>query len=328
MDRDRVVAIHPLYLSDGAKGTGGEILLHSGIHRHAALAFAPDLKQDDKKAVQSTAMRHIDRVAQEFDIDRVQFGIQNLAPQSLGSERVEIPSWVTDYRFFLGMHYARSGNLPVPGMTILAADQVVDLKREPSAIFAGFDVACQRALRKAEANELGCVVSILSDEVQTYYDLAKISAQRTGEELPSLGYYLDIAQRFGSDFTKLFLVHYRDRPVAGLILLAYKGSLSFFAGISHPDYLGYRVNDFIHWSAMRWAASNGYQNYRLGPWFPEVPVNWDIAKRSKFKAKFGARNLTIVQASFFRRPERYRQSGVDALGRLISELSGRTSFLD
>ena len=43
----------------------------------------------------------------------------------------------------------------------------------------------------------------------------------------------------------------------------------------------------------------------LGPIFPEHPYDWPISKVSRFKKKFGATNVTIIQGSFFCRPEKY-----------------------
>jgi hypothetical protein len=325
-EKGKLLAIHPLYLSDPGTGTRGELLLHSGIHRHAALAHVPGLDVSAVKSLRTVAMRHIDGMARELNVDRIQFGIQNLAPESLGPGRVEIPFWVTDYHFLLGVHYNQTGALPVPGMVTLAVDQIVDIRHSPEVLFARLDDACRRAVRKAEANGLRCVQRELDEAIDDYYELAQHRAQQTKQGLPPRNFYLALARRLGRQRIRLFLAEQNGKLAAGLILLADKGALSFFASASHQDCLQFRVNDFIHWSAIQWGAMNGFHSYRLGPWFPEVPDDWAIAKVSKFKTKFGGRQISSVQASFYRHPQQYLQAGIAALSQYVGELATRESF--
>ena len=54
-----------------------------------------------------------------------------------------------------------------------------------------------------------------------------------------------------------------------------------------------------------WGRQAGDRIYRLGPFFPEVPREWPIARVSAFKTKFGGRSIPLVYASLYRRPEKY-----------------------
>jgi hypothetical protein len=325
-DRGELIAIHPLYISDPGTGTRGELLLHSGIHRHASLAHVPRLDASVIKSLRNVGMRHVDDLARQFNVDRIQFGIQNLAPESLGPGRVEIPFWVTNHHFLLGINYNETGVTPVPGMVTLAVDQIVDLGHRPEVLFARLDEACRRAVRKAEASGLRCAQRDLNDAIDDYYELAQHRAQQTGEGLPPRDFYVAVARRLGRERVRLFLADQDGKLAAGLIVLADKGALSFYAGASHQDYLQFRVNDFIHWSAIQWGAANDFQSYRLGPWFPEVPDHWAIAKVSKFKTKFGGSQVSSVQASFYRHPQHYLQAGIAALSQRAQELAARNSL--
>jgi lipid II:glycine glycyltransferase (peptidoglycan interpeptide bridge formation enzyme) len=79
----------------------------------------------------------------------------------------------------------------------------------------------------------------------------------------------------------------------------------FLAGASDPEWLPLRVNDLIHWHTIKRANADGFEVYRLGPIFRTVPQDWPIARVSRFKAKWGAESVPVIQGSYFRRPERY-----------------------
>ncbi len=318
-DRKGIVALCPLYLSDGSTGTGGELLLHSGIHRQAGIALRDGLAAAEAKAARSAAMTQVLKVADRLDVDRIQLGSHNLAPRNLGSAREEIPYWVEDYGFEPGLAFFEGGMLPAPGMATCAADQVVDLAADKERLFEQLEESCRRAVRKAESHALELVEAGEEADVHEQYRLARLSAERTGETLPPVEHYLDIWRAFhADDRCALLLVRDGPRRVAALMLLVDKLAMSFLAGVSDPQYLPMRVNDFMHWRAMVWAKARGIRHYRLGPWFPTVDPEWPIAKVSRFKTKFGGRSMTILQGSLFRKPEKYRASAL----KLVDALTG------
>ncbi|MGH8643138.1 MAG: lipid II:glycine glycyltransferase FemX [Gammaproteobacteria bacterium] len=316
-----VVAVQPLYLSDARAGSTAERLLHSGIHRHTGLAIRNDVDASAAKAARSIALGQILSLAERLDVDRIQLNVHNLTPESLGTRRQEIPFWVREHGFYLGLNFSPMGMAPGPAMSTCAADQILDLARDESVLFMGLDEACRRAIRRATDRGLQMEIGASSDCVVAYYELAQLSARRTGEAVPSVQYYKDLWDRLQPAGSCLVLFAIRNgRKVAGLILLVYKGSASFLAGVSDPEALSFRVNDFLHWSAILWAKRSGLARYRLGPIFPEVPYNWPIARVSRFKGKFGCRSYTTIQGSYFRHPEKYLEP---ALGQLRERCARR-----
>jgi Acetyltransferase (GNAT) domain len=298
---DRLVGIQPLYLSDGSNGTShGEILVHSGIHRHAGLALSPSLSRAETIAAQNCTMQLILHVAHSLGADRIQLNAHNLAPRNLSSNRDHIPYWVVDHGFQLGLGFGPNGMEPAPGFSVCNADQIVDLSQSEEVLFSELDEACRRAVRKAEKAGLKFVVETAEDRLERYFALAKSSALRTGEALPPLDYYQAILDQFSkSENVITTFARLGDNDVAALILLTGKGAASFLAGVSDPGSLSMRPNDFIHWQAILWAKSMKFMAYRFGPIFPEVPSDWPIAKVSAFKGRFGARPVPMIQGSLF-----------------------------
>jgi len=305
---ERIVGIQPLYLSDSATGTGGEKLLHCGIHRHTGLALHPGLARMEVKAARSAAMERILAIADRESVDRIQLNAHNLAPENLSTQRREIPFWVEDYGFQLGLNFSPTGMAAAPGMATCNADQIVELVGEEKELFARLDEACRRAVRKAQSRGLELEATCDPAAIERYHEIACVSARRTSEELPAVDYYRDLWRRFGASGNMTLLFARRANvTTAGMILLVDKGAANFFAGASLPEELPNRVNDFLHWSAMVWAKNAGLLRYRLGPSFPEVPADWPIARVSRFKTKFGGSSHTVLQGSLFLRPEKYTE---------------------
>ncbi len=199
-------------------------------------------------------MRQIFAEAEHHDVDRILLNAHNLAPRNLGDRSAEGPFWVRDFGFELGMHITPSGDLPVPGLGNVCADQVVALRATEDELFQGLESACQAAIRKAERSGL-TFTEATGDPIKAYYDLATVSAQRTGEVLLPISYYQTIWDRLRSDQRFVFFVRNEERLAAALYLVIDKGAASFLAGVSHHEFLTLRVNDYMHWQALRWAKA-------------------------------------------------------------------------
>lgn len=320
MDRDRLVACLPLYVSDAASGTAGDILVHSGINRHAGLAMAPDIDDPTSRQIRTAALRHVEHLAASAEADRIQMSQSTLAPRFRAAQRAELPFWVTEFGYQLGVSFASFGMAAAPGLSTVAADQQVDLDAPEDILFERLDPACRRAVRKAQRSGLTFSCSYGEGELERYYALALRSAERTGEALPPIDYYKDVLLRLGpQNRAGVALAHHQGQPVAGLLFLGDRGAVSYLAGVSEPAALEVRPNDFIHWSFMLWAKEQRFDLYRLGPNFPEVPPDWSIARVSQFKTKFGGRSVPMIQGSLYRNPDRYLeelQARVDELRRI------------
>lgn len=316
----RTLAIQPLYLTTCGLGDWTETLIHSGLHRHTGLAMAAGLDEGRVAAVRAVAMRRIEELAELHDVDRIQLNAQNLAPAARAGRRDEIPYWVTDHGYHLGLNFGPMGILPAPGMSTCCADQIVELASDEEAMFAGLDPACRRAVRKAIASDITFSEGSGEVAIDEYLRLARDSALRTGEALAPDVYFRHLWGACSPNGScALLFARHGDKTVAGLLLAVDKGAASYLGGVSLSDYLPSRVNDFIHWMAMVWGRRNGLACYRLGPTFPELPVDWPIVRVARFKAKFGGLGRPVLQGSRFRRPGRYLAGACRHLAALCGE---------
>ncbi len=308
LDGDEIVAVQPFYFVEIGLGSWAERLLHSGFHRHTGLACLDTLTNSVRRTARNMVMRRIDELATELRADRVQLNVQNLAPESFSPDRQEIPFWVLDHGFHLGLRFGPMGIYPSPGMSTCAADQIVDLSRTEDLLFSMLEDSCRRAVRKAESAplEVEAYADDVSSVIDAYYELAVASAKRTGEAIASRGYFEALGATLGQG-GRLAIVfsRYQDRRIAGVLLGIDKGAATFLGGVSDPDFLHLRPNDFSHWAVIKWAKKSGLARYRLGPIFPELPKEWPISKVSRFKAKFGGHAHTTIQGSKFLSPTKY-----------------------
>jgi hypothetical protein len=310
-DRQQVVAIQPLYRRDIDRGWN-ERVLDSGYHRHTGLALRDDLSAETRQAAIKMAMRQVFAEAEHHDVDRILLNAQTLAPRNLRPRAAEIPFWVQEFGFELGMHITPVGDFAVPGLSKVYADQVVHVEAPVGDLFQGLESACQRAIRKAKRAGL-TFEEVPADPVAAYYELARISAQRTGETLLPAVYYETIWDQLHQQRRAAVLfVRHQGQAAAGLFLVIDKEAASFLAAASHHDFLALRVNDYLHWQAMCWAKQQGLRYYRFGPIFPEIPGDWPVAQVSRFKGKFGGQSFLTIQGNYFRKPERYRGDAVRA----------------
>jgi hypothetical protein len=315
---ESILAIQPLYQSSLGLGSWTESLLHSGIHRHTGLATVDGLNQETLNSIFSLTLNNINNIAKMAEVDRIQLNIQTLSPATSNSKINEVPFWIKREKYHLGLGFGPSGIAPAPGVSTACYDQVVRLCQSEYALFSNLDDSTRRAVRKAQKAGLEYFESSNSP-VEEYYNLALKSALRSGEQLQSQKYYQHIWDQFSASKNCVILIasHF-GKNVAALFLLSDKHAISFMGGVSDPEYLTMRVNDYLHWSAIKWANEQGYTSYRLGPYFPELPEDWHICKIAKFKTKFGAQSIPILQGSYFRNPDKYVEIGCNYIKLLSS----------
>lgn len=321
-ENDSLVATQPLYQTQLGLGSWNETLIHSGIHRHTGLALVDGLDRITAKTARATAMRHIETIAQASGANRIQLNSHTLAPENLSIHRREIPFWVLDHGFYQGLAFGPNGILPAPGCSTCCADQVVLLEDDEDDLFKRLNGNSRGPIKKAVVAGVECRADAPS--VEDYYTLAQASAKRTNESLPSLNYYQDLWDSFnGKGFCEILFAQLNGKNVAAVWLLVYKNSATYMAGISDPNHLPIGVNDFIQWETIRWAKRAGLKYYRLGPIYPELPVDWPVVRVSKFKGKFGGTSYPIIQGSHFLTPEKYSVTGKANVEMLATWKSGR-----
>jgi hypothetical protein len=289
-ERTGLAAILPLYSGI----IGEDLVILSGLHRHAGLAVHPDFA-GQRRAIEGVVMDRVRQLGSVRQVQRIHLSVQNLAPRSLSVDRDHIPFWVMDYGFNLGLACAPAGFEIAPGRSNVFADLVVDLRPALGVLRAGFTSACRRALAQAETHSLNFAASVGFGATAEFHELAKRSAQRTEEQLPQDTYYRDLQSLADAGHLAVCHVSLDGEITAAAMVLFDKGCASYLAGASLAQFHHLRVNDFLQWRTMAWLKEAGIDFYRLGPTFPEVPIDWPINRVAAFKRRFGGRPIPVIQ---------------------------------
>jgi hypothetical protein len=319
-DDGKPIAILPLYISEQGLTHVVERLLHSGIHRHTGLATIPSLSRKELRRVQEFAVQEVFRIAGEVKADRIQLNAQNLAPANLPPFRQEIPFFVEDFHFYFGLKFNSNSMDPAPGEMNCNSDQVVFLEQSESQLFENIESSAQRAIRKGVKKGVEVVEADDVINFQQLMELREDAAQRTNQELLSTQYYKDIMTFADKKQHKILLALVNEKIVGGIELLMYKSGCNYFGGFGLNEELNLRYFDVLHWNAILWSKHCGLKYYRLGPHFPDMPVDSAIYKKGRFKKKFGGQPFHILQGSCFLSPEKYVESAAQTASAASSDL--------
>lgn len=303
----QLVAIVGLLSSDLPVGPFVERLVHTGVHRHTGFAFSNAMAPVELAEVQRFALTRCLEIATRLKADRVQLSVQNASPAWRPGGRCDLPFWASSGSVHYGLFYGPNGVTPAPQMSTLAIDQFYDLSIDPHLPGIGVASTARTAYRKAMGS--GFRVEEIGPELRlsAILDLSTKSAARTGEVLPACTYFRQLisAAPHRGQVTVIAAVDSSDSLAGALIVAHDKGVVHFLHAYSDPGHLQSRVNDLLHLSAIEWARQAGFAFYRLGPYFPEVPQEWPIARVSKFKTKYANRHVAIRQGSVFINHHKY-----------------------
>lgn len=304
-DKDRIAAIVPLYKYVLGLGAWSEILVSNGLHRAGGVIFHPQLEKTAVHEVRSIVMKEIFERAKQVKADRISLGQQTLCPNILWKSGFQIPFWILNYGFHLGLNIGPSGICPAPFMATCAADLVVLLETPEHELFGALNTSCRRGLRKAE--NIGFSFQKLEgiDKYREYYELYKTSCSRRNETPKEFEYFEDLFLNFGEKNLLVFGVEHEKTLVAAITLLIDKDCISCLSDATLPKYLDIGVVDYLHWSTILTLKKEGFKAYRLGPYFPTIPKDWPVERVTRFKTKFGGTPFLLDQSSYFLSPEKY-----------------------
>jgi hypothetical protein len=308
-DQGEPLAILPLYVSEQGLSRCVERLLHSGIHRHTGLAAVPSLGRRELKRLQTFVMKEVFRIACEVKADRIQLNEQNLAPGNMPPYRIEIPFFVEDFHFYFGIKFSPNSIDPAPNEMTCCSDQIVMVDQSEEELFANLEQSARWGVQRGKREGIKISEASSADDLKHFTDLRLDAQQRTGQAAMPDTYYADVFQRFyAPGRCRVLLAKLKDKVIGGVQILVYKKSGAYFAGFGLNEYLALQYNDLLQWNAILWSKQQGLKCYRLGPHFPDAPLDAPIYKKGRFKKKFGGQPFHVLQGSYFLSPGKYAQT--------------------
>ncbi|MBI2057626.1 MAG: peptidoglycan bridge formation glycyltransferase FemA/FemB family protein [Candidatus Yanofskybacteria bacterium] len=138
---------------------------------------------------------------------------------------------------------------------------ILDLFKSEDDLLDAMHHKTRYNIKVAEKN--GIVVKE-SDDFESFWNLIKKTAKRDKFSSHTKDYYEKLLKFFndGKEITsRLSLAYYKDKPVAGLILLTYKNTAYYLHGASDYDYRSYMAPHKLHWEVIKELKALGFELY-------------------------------------------------------------------
>ncbi|HBW37899.1 GNAT family N-acetyltransferase [Desulfosporosinus sp. BICA1-9] len=188
----------------------------------------------------------------------------------------------------------------------------LQIPNELEPLWAGLEVRCRNAIRKAEKSGVEVVeAQTLEEWLDLYYDLSCGVYHRQEKEPPfSKEYFTSLWQNlYPSGDLVVLLARYEGKIIAGGIFPRDRNVSYYLDGVSDREYNKVVPNNLIQWEYLKRAQALGIQLYDM--------VGANIPSIAKFKKSFGSTERNYLYA--------YRNRTIAAkVGRTVYAKHGET----
>lgn len=119
----------------------------------------------------------------------------------------------------------------------------------------------RRMVRQGEKHGLKAMID--NSRLREFYAVYAASVRNLGTPVYGYAYFAKLVESFG-DACKVFLVEYRDKVVASVMVFFYKDQVMPYYGGALKEYLSLAPNDFMYWEVLRYAAAHDYKMFDFG----------------------------------------------------------------
>lgn len=142
-----------------------------------------------------------------------------------------------------------------------SATTVVDLRPAEDRLLAGMSYKTRHNVRAGLRSDLE-FRDVGAEGVEVFHRLLAQTSKRQSFHILSAAYLRKLVEEFDSrECCKLFLVYSGSEPVSGLLAVGFGDTLYLKRAAWSGARGSSKPNNFLHWSAMRWAKAHGYRRY-------------------------------------------------------------------
>jgi len=187
--------------------------------------------------------------------------------------------------------FAPAANAEAVGGTQPRHVMKLDLTPSEAELLAAFDPKWRYNLRLAERK--GVVVSddCRREDLEVFYELLQITAQRDGFTVRAISYFYDLWDLLVQNgLARMFLARVGREVIAGTLLFSLPPQAWYVYGASHNEHRNLMPNHALQWAMMRWARAQGCTVYDFRGVAPEREGQavGKLAGLNRFKRGFGA----------------------------------------
>ncbi len=180
---------------------------------------------------------------------------------------------------------------------------LVDLTLSSEQLWENLSKEKRRKIRKAERHELFLKETQSLEDLAWFYNLLVRRYREKGVPLVDGSHFQNHFEEFSkAGLMRLFLVEWKRRPVAGVMVLVYNRKAYEWYAVSDPGYHHLRPNDWRVWQVMQRLKADGITCFDFcGAGYPDQPYGV-----RQFKKTFGGRQVEWGRYLYLPRPSLYR----------------------
>jgi len=166
----------------------------------------------------------------------------------------------------------------------------VSLKRSKEDIFKSFSSQVRTDIRRALKNKDLIFKEGGLEEMLQINNFVKDRYKKNGRDYSISSNYLTKIYNQMCDYVYIYCLYYKDKLIAGLILLSYNNVLSHWIGGTPPIVKQIGANELLHWKAIEFGIENKFECYEL--------VGANTKHLCRYKVKY---NPNLIQYYFVRK---------------------------
>ncbi|HET6384282.1 MAG TPA: peptidoglycan bridge formation glycyltransferase FemA/FemB family protein [Armatimonadota bacterium] len=163
------------------------------------------------------------------------------------------------------------------------------------ALLAGCKQKTRYNLRLAERKGVTVRQGQGTEDLRTFYNLLRVTADRDRFQVRGFDYYEDMQGILGgAGMMKLFLAEHEGEALSGAILVTFGARCVYLYGASSNEKRQLMPNYLMQWEMIRWARASGFEIYDFRGVSPHKDAHKDtsgddhLAGLNRFKEGFGA----------------------------------------
>lgn len=164
----------------------------------------------------------------------------------------------------------------------------LDLRQSLDGLFRGFHPDCiQRKIRRAEREGVLCEEGRSERLLESFYRLLVMTRRKHLLLPPPLAWFRNLVACVGDNLS-IRLASADGRPVAAILTLTHKRTLTYKYGCSDTRYQKLGGTQLLLWKAIQDGRAQGLESLDMGR------SDWENTGLIKFKDRWGAARLTLT----------------------------------
>jgi hypothetical protein len=311
-DTDQLLAVCPLYLSPfseqpvikfshqilnrAARFLVGRALFQTQFFEIVTGYSGPVLDPSYHFKARNRLLRevylYIDRLALRHRCEDLQVRLCNIAPSQLTPYRPGFnPLW---------LHGICDPYVIPSRLTV-----ILDLSRDEAELKRDLDEDCRSEISKAE--RVGVTFREgTKDDLPLFHAIHRESWNRTMGHHQSYQHFELMRQYMGYERFRLFFAEHAGKAVSAILLHLYKKNVFYWGGCSLKEAQAVKANNFLLFSAVKWAKAQGCSFFEIGIFQSFPGDNLKEYTVGQYKAQFSKNYLEVYEGrkNYTRRAEK------------------------